>query len=228
MNRVLRLALLAGILVATAGSANAASVLFDVNRRNGPVGPTTLQDFIDAGVTEDLTGATALSVEGSPNSAMTVGGITLSYAVGTAFGDFSNASFGNKLLDDYIFLTGALTAVTMEISGLASVLDPNTDYALYLFGAGDSLDQGADFTFGGQTISTPPNAPPVLEDARFALFSFTTGGAVSDTLQFDWDRGARSFSGMNGFAIVESVPEPGVAMLLGLGLALVGLGRLRR
>jgi hypothetical protein len=33
---------------------------------------------------------------------------------------------------------------------------------------------------------------------------------------------------MNGFAIVESVPEPGVAMLLGLGLALVGLGRLRR
>lgn len=215
----------------TTGAA-AAPILFDIDSAaRDPGNGITVQDFIDAGVIEDLTGATAVTVESSTNSDMTGGGVTLGYVVNQANSDWGNDKYDNDLLDDYLAIKRGSNEgpVTMQIAGLADDLMPNTDYYLYLFGTGDNTNQNATFTFDGIVIETSGAAPgssPSDRAGRFAKYAFTTGGVVDDALEFVWARtDDHEYAGLNGFAIVR-VPEPATCVLM--AAALCGLTRRRR
>ena len=210
LGNLLRLALLAAA-IAGVPDLKAANILWDLN---GTLN-ATLQDFINAGVTEDISADSVTYVPALTAASMSTNGITLSYVSNNASGSFTaaaNKRYPNALLDDYLFLNNN-GPVTLRISGLASVLSPSTNYKLYLFGSGDSANQQAQFTFNGQTVSnlssTAPG-PAAPQNGRTAVFAFTTGGVVSNSLDFIWARtGANQYAGFNGFAIVSAAnPDP--------------------
>jgi hypothetical protein len=111
-----------------------------------------------------------------------------------------------------------------SISGLSSVtsgygLSPLSTYDFYLFPTAiinnDNLNVTMTYGTQQQTITNTPSATP-------AVFQFTTGAVVSDSLTFsvsDYNYGGsgdRSYPSFASFAIVP-VPEPAM-----VGLAIFG------
>ncbi|MDF7799222.1 hypothetical protein P4C99_07080 [Pontiellaceae bacterium B1224] len=176
----------------------------------------TVEDFTDAGVTEDLTGASVSHVLGSANTTMTdANGVTLSYASGTARATYQNAATmtgaGAPLIKDYIN-TRDNGPITMQIGGLSSHLVADSTYSFYLWGIGDSVDQNSTFTFDGIEITVGAGEPDDADASNYmAKYTFTTGLTVPDTLDFIWDdRNQRA--ALNGFAIVR-VPNAAVGRI---------------
>lgn len=209
-------------------TAQASVILWDINEVSGTANDGSVSNFIALGVTEDLAGATVSQVTASTNSTMTDGTISLTYLSGAAQSATSYVNL-NSVLADYLYLQDGSNGgpVSMQISGLSGVLLANTTYSFYLIGAGDNTNQGAQFTFGGDTKTTTSAA--TAPEAAVA-FSFVTGATVSDTLDFTWERdGSNTYSGLNGFAIA-AVPEPasmGLFGLAGFGIYLARRNALR-
>lgn len=207
--------IIVGMLFAGLVSSQAEVILWDLNLVSGTGNDGTVADFIELGVTEDLSGAAVTQVLASASNTMTAGSISLSYD-GAVAQDVNSYTEDNGVLADYIYLANGLNGgpVNMQISGLSSVLSANTTYSFYFIGAGDNTNQGAQVTFDGDTLTTDSNpSNPITE--RVAKFSFTTASTVSDTLDFTWERiGDNDYSGFNGFAIA-AVPEPTTIGLIG-------------
>src|SRR6185295_1331342 len=84
---ILRVALLTAAFFLSGSSTNilAAAVLWDLNgNTNG-----TVQDFINAGVTEDISAETVAQVSAQTSTTMTNGVVTLAYVSGSAAGIFT-------------------------------------------------------------------------------------------------------------------------------------------
>ena len=212
-----------GVVLAGVLSSQALPVLWDFNETSGGANDGTVADFVELGVTEDLTGATVSQITASTNAAMTDGTISLSYLSGMAQSATSYLK-SNVVLADYLYLQDGANGAPVEfrISGLASVLLANTTYSLYLIGAGDNTDQGSQFTFNTVTKSTisAATAPEAV-----AKFSFVTGAVAPDTLDFTWERiGSNTWGGFNGLAIA-AVPEPATIALFGISSVFIFLAR---
>lgn len=257
------------IAFASVGAMEAQTLLFDINAEahssgspaqlwlgsaSNPAGVylATTQDFADAGVAGDLSGAVVLhgSKQNNNNNSIAAGGISIDIsfpqgppnAIARPWVDtstFDGDGTSNLFLQDYVYLDGSHgladthLVAQIDISGLAAYLNPDSAYYLYLFGAGDIPNEGAAFTFGGLTLETPLDAPPAREDERFARFTFTTGAVVADSFAVQWDRqldldgSDLRFTAFNGFAITP-VPEPSTFALLGAGgLAFLAWRRFR-
>lgn len=215
--------MITGIALIGFFTAQADTILWDINFDANPANQATNSDFTALGVSEDLTGATVSQVIASTNSTMSDGTVSLSYLTGIAYNAFGDTS-PNAVLSDYLYLQDGAEGgpVTMQISGLSGVLAANTTYSLYLFGAGNNTDQGASFTFDSITKDTTSAATAPEATAKF---NFTTDAVVSDTLNFDWARtGSNTYSGFNGFAIV-AVPEPATIGLIGVFGAILMIHR---
>lgn len=227
---MIRVKLLPGVLAISvlAASQGSAVVLFDFNQHAGPAARigddaiASFSDYTNAGVQEDLSGSTIYSVRG----AMGAGPISLSLT--NSWSSWSNLGFGNRLLDDYLWMSGGGPNM-ISTTGWSSVLAPSTIYALYVFGYGDAQGQNSSFTFNGVSI-TPSNdsSPSVLgQDGRYARFEFRTGPVPIDEIDFSWDfgPGGNAFTALNGFAVV-AVPEPAMSWIW--LVALLPLARRRR
>ena len=129
---------------------------------------------------------------------------------------------GNLMLRDYAFTSlGDRDSRTIAISGL----DADTEYILYLYGAGDVSDQGTAFTFGGNTAHTTGylGSDYVLE-ANYIVMTASTN--ASGEILGSWTNSTltapNNANGVfNGIQIVP-VPEPTTLLLLSLGGLLVG------
>ncbi|MDF7799223.1 PEP-CTERM sorting domain-containing protein [Pontiellaceae bacterium B1224] len=221
-----RIIMLAAITAVSAASA--APILWDISSGAAANTNATVAEFTLAGVTEDLTGATVSHVLGSPNTTMTnANGVTLGYlngesAVNMAVNATTMTGAGWPIIKEYLYHRDRTTPLQMQIGGLSSQLDADTDYSLYIWAVGDNVDQGSIITFDGTTIALPGADADDQPAANYAAkFSFNTGATVADTLDFDWEKGTARWAGLNGFAIVEAIPEPatlGMVAVFGGGI----------
>ena len=129
---------------------------------------------------------------------------------------------GSGVFQSSVFLTPG-----ESLTGLSSVLQPDTAYTLYLFS--DPIfggNENVTFSYGSQTGLTADVSGDVS-----VPFSFTTGSAVTDELTFNGEAGTTNpstFPSITGFAIVNEVPEPATGALLWASLGLLGALALRR
>ncbi|QHI69729.1 PEP-CTERM sorting domain-containing protein [Tichowtungia aerotolerans] len=223
--------IIASIVLTGALCARADVILWDLNYDENAIYMATVDDFVALGVAGNLSGAAVSQVVASSTNSMSDGTITLSYSAGLAQSvsgpDGIVTNVDNGVLCDYLYLAagGNEGPVTMQIAGLSSSLLSDTQYYLYLIGAGDNTNQGTSFTFDSATLDTV-SGTGTPSDA-VATFTFTTGSTVNDTLEFTWDRiGSNDYSGFNGFAIV-AVPEPATIGLVGISGVLLFWGHRR-
>ncbi|HKL20832.1 MAG TPA: hypothetical protein VJ904_03450, partial [Tichowtungia sp.] len=176
-----------GMVAAGFLCAQANPVLLDLNEETGTGNDGSVTDFTDLGITGDLAGASVSQILASTNSSMTDGTITLSYLSGAAQG-LTSYTTNNGVLVDYLYIAdgGNAGPVTMQMSGLSSLLSSDTEYYLYLIGAGDNTDQGSTFTFDSTTRQTTSGTETLSDTV--AQFTFTTAATVADTLDFTWER----------------------------------------
>lgn len=225
------------VSITIGSSAIASPILLDIEAYRGSGdGPDyvqpTVADFIDGGVTEDLTGAMVetathenwyIQVTSSGAS-----GITLKSLGPIGMSSFSHNVPSNKILWNYLFFNASATT-TMQISGLAENLAPSTSYSLYLWGVGDNTGQGSGFIFEGIAKEASDVLDPDTDPTTSFMvkYSFTTDAVVvADTLDFQWYSVGGNFGGLNGLAIVA--PEPSSIGLIGLaGVLLVAMRRRR-
>jgi hypothetical protein len=212
---------------AAVSAVSAAPILWDINSPSDvETVDSTVADFTAAGVTQDLTGATVQNVAGSQN--MSSGGTTVSLSSGASmYGNNTVLTYnGGTIVQEYLSVRDVdidATPITVTIGGLATQLDANTDYNLYIWGIGDNSDQEGTFIFNGERKSGAADIHPTTGTTEASVFlntfTFNTGGTVSDTLAFDWGVGdyvgSREYAGFNGFAIV-AVPEPATFGLIGI------------
>ncbi len=200
--------------------------------------PTTIADWVNAGVTEDLTGAAAFNYNGQPFNIS--GGLTET-ATGnfnTYFGNaYGNSSTGNTFLNGYAYGSGP---VNISVGGFANssgvantfttdgspgsgfagaggntfTLLANQSYKLYLFGTGNANTQNASFTFGGITKTTS-SVIPGATNSHFVTYDLTTPTNLAGyTLNFSWGAGITGGDGdghYNGFALVAVSAPSGYA-----------------
>ncbi len=170
--------------------------------------PSTVDDFIAAGVTEDLTGAAASNVEAAQT--MSDGGVTVSLSAfaGSYIPGTTYTGAGASIMKEYIYNKGSSV---ITISGLSTKLEADTEYRLYLWGKGDAAEQTAKFTFEDAEITTSTNDVFTSDAADFmAKFSFTTDLTAADTLTIEWDN-VSTYTAFSGLAIVPLLnPNPTV------------------
>jgi hypothetical protein len=161
--------------------------------------PSTIADFVAAGVTEYIGDGTVANVVAAQN--MVDGGITvdLSAYSGSYIPATTYTGAGASLMKEYIYHKGSSD---ITIGGLSSRLSASTEYSLYVWGKGDGLDQSATFTFNGESITTSTNDVFTSDATNFmAKFSFTTDATVADSITITWARVA-TYTACSGFAIV--------------------------
>jgi hypothetical protein len=203
-------------------AAHAGAILWDISSSASGNVDATAADFMSAGVAEDLDGASVSHVVGLTDSTMSdANGVTLSYmtegqaAKGLYVNSATMVGAGSAITQEYLALknsAGNLGPIDMQIGGLSALLEPDTEYSLYIWGCGDNADQGSSFTFEGTTIEAAQTDPDANSASHYlAQFSFTTDATVADTLDFTWTR-INTYAGFNGFAIVAYtepvVPTP--------------------
>ena len=133
-----------------------------------------------------------------------------------------------------VFQSSVYSSPGEQLTGLSSVLQPNTAYTLYLFsypvfyefGGMYGPNQNVSFSYGSQSGLLQD-----VSDPKVVTFSFTTGGTVLDALNFnavDGTTDSTPYPSITGFAIVNEVPEPATCALTWAGLGLLGALALRR
>lgn len=144
-------------------------------------------------------------------------------------GVFSNPSVtatgGQNLMGDYIFVGGADAgdSLQFELSGLAT----DTAYAIYLYGNGDTIGQGATWTLNGASQTSALDSSATWDlGGEYARFEFNTGANTTQSFA------ASEFNGgfaVNGYqlALVTAVPEPTSLLLIGLA-SMTGFATRRR
>lgn len=221
-----RLALLVATTLGIGVSHSALTLNFDIDSAGGPntysgvgVAPDTGTVWNSVAVTQNFEGSVtvdnALDSEGN--------GTTIDLSMDRNGGESlkinSNGTNGSPnpsaLMSDYVYWD----TYNITISGLAP-----GDYDLYAMGHGDQIDQTNTITWGLNSASTTETLADFrdifqanAEGNTFTMLSGTVDG--SGVLSFT------SSAGLNGFQI-QAVPEPGIALLGGLGL--FGLLRRRR
>ncbi|MFK7737689.1 MAG: hypothetical protein AB8B50_16765, partial [Pirellulaceae bacterium] len=131
----------------------------------GGVDSTTHLDWSNAGVPGDTSTYAGGTVTASGGVFNISGGLTASVVDETNI--FNGGQFGsNNLLNDYIYVQdgtatvslggfdNTLTSTLGDMNGNTFTMLPDTDYTLYLFGAGDSNGQDTTFTFNGVSKTT--------------------------------------------------------------------------
>jgi hypothetical protein len=198
------------------GTTQAAALLIDVNNKERT--PSGTAPWVDAGVTEKLTGAAGAwlsHADGSPNQ---ISNLTVTVTGNSTFAG-GGFTFGNAILDDYMVhdtntaspfsvslggFENTMTSTRTDVSGSFAML-PNTRYTIYLFGIGDQPGQNTAVTFGGVTKTTV--ASHANKDDHFVKFAFTTPADLTGfTSDFTVANAADGrFAAWNGAAII---PEP--------------------
>lgn len=143
-------------------------------------------------------------------------------------GIFSNGSVvatgGQNLLGDYVFVGGADAgdSLSFELSGLTT----DTDYAIYLYGNGDQVGQGATWTLNGSSqTSALDNTATYDEGGEYTRFEFNTG--ANTTQSFTATELGGGFA-VNGYQLaLVAVPEPSSLLLLAMA-GMTGLACRRR
>lgn len=132
----------------------------------------------------------------------------------------------SDLMGEYLFVGGADAgdSFNFTLSGLAT----NTDYAVYLYGNGDAIGQGATWTLNGASQTSAFDGTSTIDlGGEYARFEFNTG--ASTTQAFSAGALGASFA-VNGFqltATATAIPEPSSFALVGI-VGLAGLVRRRR
>lgn len=230
------LAALAGL--ALTGSANAATV-WNVN-----IGSEDITGYQGAATENPVTGSTWNAV--TTTASTTLDDSSGDNSAGVAIAMTSNASFGNTgdTTGDEIFKSwmkddNNSDPYTVTFSGL----NPAATYSLVVYSGwrwgpdgvhvGQSAGTGLDGTFiinsldmqGSHPLSSglaeDTNAADVAGDTNYARFN----GLVADgsnNLAFDFLLAGDRDAPINGFQLIETIPEPSTTALLGLGgLALI-------
>jgi hypothetical protein len=137
-------------------------------------------------------------------------------------GDAGIAGNAKDLMRDFLI---AGDPNDLNITGL---LDGGL-YTLYLYGAGDNANQRTTFTVGGVSQSTTGVTGPhdLTEGVDFVVFEnvLASGGFIGINYTL---AGGASEGHFNGFQLMEIVPEPSSALLVGLGGLLAACRRRRR
>ena len=195
MKRILRIAVL---MTVTASTQAATIFLGDVNGGSGVTG--TVTDFISAGVSEDLTGASVSAMTVDSTSKVSGGGITINFS--NAFKNSWKTDGTNNLLNDYFYLSPPTSSDNSvgTITGLDTILDADTDYFFYVFSQGDA-DQESTIEYLGDSQDAT-NSQPYLK------FSISAAAVGIGTLDFYWEpvggiEGGQVYGVINGFAFVE-------------------------
>ena len=228
-------------MVAAAGmsqEARADALLIDVGSNNGT--PSGSAPWVDAGVSEDLSGAAGAQISGSGGVSL-ISGLTVSVSDNSSWngGEYGASSWGNAMLDDYmigdnaagdgvvnISLGGFDNTMTSSMGGVdgSFALEPGSQYTLYLWGRGDSPAQNAKFTLGGvEQITT---AESTAEGDHFVTYEITTPADLTGfTIDFSFQNDNDSrFSGWNGAALVSAAAADAPPAISGLTDQTVGVG----
>lgn len=174
------------------------------------------------------------NVDGGAENANMTTVITGSGTLNTYSRNMPAASSTNLYRDAAQYNAPAGT-VNLTLSGLQA----NQDYSFsvwnydYAFGGGTTqyyydVTGGAN-DFLGQLVNTgnsnPGNVPTELYDTRYSLTTTLTADS-SGTLSVNFNSGAGNTK-INGFELIEVVPEPASVSLLGLGVVLAACRRRR-
>ncbi len=219
-----RFALLAAATLGIGASHAALTLNFDIDHAGGPntysgvgVAPDTGTMWNSVAVTQNATGdITVNDVSDSEGNGTTID-LVMNRNGGESHKINNQTSNGNPnpsaLMSDYVYWD----TWNITVSGLAP-----GDYDLYAMGHGDAIDQTNTITWGLNSASTTQD----LADFRDIFQAGAEGNTftkLSGTVDGSGVLSFTSSSGLNGFQI-QAVPEPGIALLGGLGL----LGLLRR
>lgn len=203
--------------------ANADALLMDMFASNGNGGnPASYTNWVNAGVAEDVSDAAGGSFHAANGNIYNISG-GLSYTRSGHTGNYGASTFGdNMMLNDYLYVNQGTVAISIsglenllttadgyaEMGGNMFILQPDTDYKLYLFGAGDSDGQDSTFTFGGVQKTTASNIVGTAEDAgHFVTYEFTTPSDVNGyTLDFTYSNYSSDYAAFNGLALVSLAP----------------------
>lgn len=153
------------------------------------------------------------------NSGTPVDGLTFSGDPGPTGSWGANVFDGTaaaNLLNDYIYVNPSRASTDITVSGLN--LAPDTAYRMWLFGIGDSPNQGSTFAYGGTTKALSSDDPTAPVDVTKWTVDFTVASSASrDAVTFIFNNGTDGgYAAVNGLAL-KVVPEPSTIALLALG-----------
>ena len=245
-SRLWLLAALVGTIALTPSGSAQVLLAIDVNDRTAVDTPNTPPGFstFQLSGTTAAVGSTSAIVEGFTVSVTAVnasgapiGGIDDRDRIGP-----SGASSLNQIYDDFIFTAGGVGiggGIDLTIGNNPSVLFPDTEYIVSIY----SYDRDS-------TLAPQPRTAAWLDGNNSDALLFTTafsaaaepatddqykftGIAVTDAAGTLFLRGRNTHTDttpgvfVNGIEISQ-IPEPSSALILGLGLAMLGSGRARR
>jgi fibronectin type 3 domain-containing protein len=203
MLKIIKYIALAVAMAVTAAHAATNPILWDINAASGGTDAESPWDFINAGVTEDITSGTVDVITGSSDIMWNAANDLSLDNLNNVGGTYNWGSAAGAIMGDGCNGNNMGTA-EMQFSGLTNYLSASTDYKLYIWAHGDGDTQNATITFDGVSKTTPTLRPDANSATNFVVvFNFTTDAVVSNTLDFTWVKQANKYTGLNAIAIVE-------------------------
>lgn len=164
------------------------------------------------GVIDDLGNDFWNGIENAGSNLIASDGVTgTGVSVNLVAGDGFQYGNANTLLGDYQYVSSFFGPVAGEIT-IAGLLS-NTGYLIYVFSAGDNVEQGGIVTLNGVTGCTAGStSDQFMEGVNYVLLDVESdaSGAITGT----WG-GFDAFAAINGFQIAEGSLPPQVLSIAG-------------